>query len=109
MLKRPALSKLSPGQANYVRFRLSPDVTIAIGARAKRPGEKLIGDPTELKVVNHPRGDEMLEALQRDAFGYFLYENNPENGLVIDRSQQDAPASIAAVGFALAVYPICVE
>jgi glucose-6-phosphate 1-dehydrogenase len=64
MLKRPALSELCPGQANYVRFRLSPDVTIAIGALVKRPGEQLIGDPTELKVVNHPRGDEM-EAYER--------------------------------------------
>jgi len=69
MFKPPALSKLCPGQANYVRFRLSPDVTIAIGARVKRPGEELIGDPTELKVVNHPHGDEMAayERLLGDA------------------------------------------
>lgn len=69
MLKPPALSTLCPGQANYVRFRLSPDVTIAIGARVKRPGEDLIGDPTELKVVNRPHGDEMnaYERLLRDA------------------------------------------
>ena len=40
-------------------FRLSPEMTIAIGALVKRPGELLIGDPTELKVVHHPRGDEM--------------------------------------------------
>jgi len=69
MFKPPALSKLCPGQANYVRFRLSPDVTIAIGARVKRPGEELIGDPTELKVVHHPHGDEMAayERLLGDA------------------------------------------
>ncbi len=68
-LKPPALSNLCPGQANYVRFRLSPDVTIAIGARVKRPGEQLIGDPTELKVVTHPYGDEMgaYERLLSDA------------------------------------------
>jgi len=64
MLKRPALRELCPGQANYVRFRLSPDVTIAIGARVKRPGEQMIGDPTELQVVNRPRGDE-LDAYER--------------------------------------------
>ena len=64
MLKPPALRNMCPGQANYVRFRLSPDVTIANGARVKRPGEQLIGDPTELKVVNHPNGDEM-EAYER--------------------------------------------
>ena len=28
---------------NYVRFRLSPKVAIALGARAKRPGEEMIG------------------------------------------------------------------
>ncbi len=69
MSKPPALSKLCPGQANYVRFGLSPDVTIAIGARVKRPGEELIGDPTELKLVNHPHGDEMAayERLLGDA------------------------------------------
>jgi len=69
MLKAPALSQLCPGQANYVRFRLSPDVTIAIGARVKRPGEQLIGDQTELKVVDQPHGDAMsaYERLLGDA------------------------------------------
>jgi glucose-6-phosphate 1-dehydrogenase len=69
VLKPPAMCKLCMGQANYVRFRLSPDVTIAIGARVKRPGEELIGDPTELQVVNHPHGDEMsaYERLLGDA------------------------------------------
>ncbi len=69
VLKPPVLSKLCPGQGNYVRFRLSPDVMIAIGARVKRPGELLIGDPTELKVMNQPTGDEMAayERLLSDA------------------------------------------
>lgn len=69
MLKPPALGDLCPGQANYVRFRLSPDVTIAIGARVKRPGEELVGDLTELGVVDHPHGDEMsaYERLLGDA------------------------------------------
>lgn len=69
MFKPPALGELCPGQANYVRFRLSPDVTIAIGARVKRPGEELIGDPTELRLVHHPQGDEMdaYERLLGDA------------------------------------------
>ena len=53
-LKRPPLSTLSPGETNYVRFRLSPDVTIAIGARTKRPGDQMISDPIELKVVHQP-------------------------------------------------------
>ncbi len=64
-------------------------------------------------LANYPNqlasNEEMLDSLQRDAFGYFLCENNPANGLVIDKTQRDAPASIAAVGFALAVYPVGVE
>lgn len=69
MFKPPAISELCGGQANYVRFRLSPDVTIAIGARVKRPGDELIGDSTELKVVDRPHGDEMAayERLLGDA------------------------------------------
>ncbi len=63
-LRRPPLSKLCPGDTNYVRFRLSPDVTIAIGARVKRPGEQMDTEPTELKVVHHPDGEE-LDAYER--------------------------------------------
>ena len=58
-LKRPPLVKLAPGKGNYVRFRLSPDVTIAVGARVKRPGEEMVGEETELSIVHHPHGDEM--------------------------------------------------
>ena len=37
--------------ANYVRFTLSPQVSIAIGARAKRPGDGMFGEPVELSVM----------------------------------------------------------
>jgi glucose-6-phosphate 1-dehydrogenase len=46
--------------ADHFRFRLGPDVVIALGARAKRPGEAMRGEPTELKFVQQ-RGDEMDE------------------------------------------------
>lgn len=54
-------------------------------------------------------GEAMLDKLQQDAFGYFLHETNRANGLVADKAKPDAPASIAAVGFALAAYPVGVE
>ena len=50
-----------------------------------------------------------LETLQRDAFGYFLHETNPRNGLVLDKTAPDWPASIAATGLALSAYPVAVE
>ncbi len=42
----------APQMGNYMRFRFSPKVQIAIGARAKRPGEGMTGRPLELSVVD---------------------------------------------------------
>jgi len=49
---------------------------------------------------------QLMDALQREAFDYFVYEANPLNGLIADKTQPGWPASIAAVGFALSSYPI---
>ncbi|WP_447987577.1 glucose-6-phosphate dehydrogenase [Nitrospira sp. Nam74] len=66
-LKRPpqnVFGEVQHAQRNYVRFRLGPDrMAVAIGARAKVPGDKMIGNETELFVC-HQRGDEM-EAYER--------------------------------------------
>jgi glucose-6-phosphate 1-dehydrogenase len=43
-----------PSVGNYVRLCLAPQVTIALGARAKRPGEGMSGRPVELSVVDQP-------------------------------------------------------
>jgi len=50
-----------------------------------------------------------LEVLLRESFSYFAHETNPANGLVIDKTAPDWPASIAATGLALAAYPVGVE
>ena len=52
---------------------------------------------------------ELLESIQKDSFGYFLHETDPQNGLVLDKTAAAWPASIAAVGMALTAYPIGVE
>ena len=62
----------NPPNGNYVRFRLSPEVAIAIGARAKHPGEGMTGDPVELAVVEQggadaPAGMDAYERLIGDA------------------------------------------
>jgi Glucose-6-phosphate dehydrogenase, C-terminal domain len=68
-LKRPPITKYAPGQGNYVRLRLSPEVVIALGARVKTPGEAMISEPTELSVVHYRSDDEMgaYERLLSDA------------------------------------------
>ena len=57
----------------------------------------------------NPAGDAALEMIQRQSFAYFLHETNPDNGLVLDKTAADWPASIAATGLALAAYPVGVE
>jgi glucose-6-phosphate 1-dehydrogenase len=42
------------GSRNSVRFRLSPEIVIALRARAKAPGEALRGEQIELTVRHHP-------------------------------------------------------
>ncbi|HMF41073.1 MAG TPA: glucose-6-phosphate dehydrogenase [Polyangia bacterium] len=58
-LKRPPL-RHGPEDANYFRFRLSPDVIIALGARVKKAGAELVSEPTELRLVHHREAHEML-------------------------------------------------
>ena len=53
-----------------------------------------------------PIGPAEFERLQRETFEYFVKEANPRNGLIADKTQPGAPASIAAVGLALSLYPI---
>ena len=68
-LKRPPLRRLGPEETNHLRFRLSPDVIIALGARIKKSGENMISEPTELKVMHQTDGEEMdaYERLLGDA------------------------------------------
>ena len=70
-LKHPpqaVFDAITPSQANYFRFRLSPDVSISLGARAKLPGEAMAGERVEF-VVRQSFIDEMTpyERLLGDA------------------------------------------
>ena len=58
---------------------------------------------------NSPNDEELLNQIQRAAFGYFLQAMDPVTGLVADTSRTNSPCSIAVVGFALSVLPIGVE
>jgi glucose-6-phosphate 1-dehydrogenase len=48
---------LGPEQPNHVRFRLGPDVAIALGAQSKKPGPVMTGHDVELFVAEHQRDD----------------------------------------------------
>ena len=68
--KRPPVKSFVDGKldANTMRFRLTPDVFIALEATAKVAGEGMRGEPVEL-VARHQSGDEMspYERLLGDA------------------------------------------
>ena len=51
-------------EGNHVRFTLSPRMSIAIGARAKRPGDGMFGEPVELAVMENESTDR-LDAYDR--------------------------------------------
>ncbi len=63
-LKQPPLRRVRLGATNHFRFRLSPEVEIALGARVKRPGEENITEMTELSLMRRSEGDE-LEPYER--------------------------------------------
>jgi glucose-6-phosphate 1-dehydrogenase len=59
-LRRPPVDmfdEVAPSDANYLRFRLSPDMSISVGARAKKPGERMLGEHVEL-YASHQSGTE---------------------------------------------------
>src|SRR6202008_137163 len=46
-------------EPNYCRFRISPDITLAIGANAIAPGTETRSQITEMVGTQLPRADEM--------------------------------------------------
>ena len=44
---------------NYLRFRISPDVTIALGMTVMATGEETVAESTEMIASRHARADEM--------------------------------------------------
>jgi glucose-6-phosphate 1-dehydrogenase len=54
---------LGPDNPNYLRFRLSPETAIALGAHAKRPGPAMAGRDVELFVDQRDKDE--AEAYER--------------------------------------------
>jgi glucose-6-phosphate 1-dehydrogenase len=65
----PAGFSPTPPPPNYVRFRISPDVQIALGVMVKEPGEVMAGREIELLACHHHTKDTMdaYERLLGDA------------------------------------------
>lgn len=77
--QRPPLLHLALTAANYLRFRLGPDIGIGLGARIKAPGKQMQTIASELSAVAHPRADEM------DAYERLLTDAMAGEGLLFVR------------------------
>jgi glucose-6-phosphate 1-dehydrogenase len=60
----PAVYSPTAPPPNYLRFRISPDVEIALGVMVKMPGEEMAGTESELLAFHHP-GKEEMDAYER--------------------------------------------
>jgi glucose-6-phosphate 1-dehydrogenase len=66
-LQAPPLDEFGERQrlrSNYLRFRISPDIVIALGLLAKQPGEAMRGQEVELVLGSHS-GEELMAPYER--------------------------------------------
>lgn len=93
-LRRPPLSVfggVAPEGANYVRFRLSPEIVIALGTFVKSPGEGMSGEPVELEVIRQTPGaappyERLLgDAMNGDAALFARQDEVEASWRVVDR------------------------
>jgi glucose-6-phosphate 1-dehydrogenase len=62
--KPPAVIPESDLNRNHLRFRISPEMTIAVGTTVMGPSEVMKGETVEMVASRHPRPEEM-EAYER--------------------------------------------
>jgi len=90
----PAIVENVPLPRNHVRFRLSPDFAISLGASIKAPGETLAAEPVELDVAHARAGDldpyeELLgDAMRGDSFRFAREDYVEEAWRIVDPAIQ---------------------
>jgi glucose-6-phosphate 1-dehydrogenase len=88
--QQPVLDETDPPLTNYYRFRLGPEVVVALGTKVKKPGELLVGERIEL-IAHHQPPDAMApyerllgDALQGDAELFAREDAVEESWRVVD-------------------------
>jgi glucose-6-phosphate 1-dehydrogenase len=80
--------------ANYLRFRLSPDFVIALGATVRAPGERLGGEEVELELSRQevkelePYDELLGDALAGDSFRFARQDYVEEAWRIVDPAVQ---------------------
>jgi glucose-6-phosphate 1-dehydrogenase len=67
--KPPSMFPLANLQSNYLRFRISPEVSLGLGVMVKARGDEMVGEPMEMVGIRSSQPDEMdaYERVLRDA------------------------------------------
>jgi glucose-6-phosphate 1-dehydrogenase len=60
----PTVIRASRLKQNHLRFRISPDVDVAIGMTVMAPGEEMVGESAEMLAHHHPEATE-IDAYER--------------------------------------------
>jgi glucose-6-phosphate 1-dehydrogenase len=55
----PTVIRSSSLTKNHLRFRISPEVSIALGMTVMAPGQEMVGQAAEMLASRHPQADEM--------------------------------------------------
>jgi glucose-6-phosphate 1-dehydrogenase len=55
----PTVIRTSKLTKNYLRFRVNPDIDIALGMTVMAPGEAMVGEPAEMLAHHHPDTTEL--------------------------------------------------
>jgi glucose-6-phosphate 1-dehydrogenase len=76
--------------SNYLRFRLTPEFVIALGAVIRAPGDRLMVEPVELNLMHTQAGalepyEELLgDAMRGDAFRFAREDYVEEAWRIVD-------------------------
>ena len=54
---RETFGEIVPGHSSHVRIRISPDISISMGLRVKKPGERMSGQDMELTLLRQAAED----------------------------------------------------
>jgi glucose-6-phosphate 1-dehydrogenase len=94
----PAVYDTAAPPPNILRFRISPDITIGLGVMVKSAGERMAGNPVELRVCHHDDPNEMDayerllgEAMQGDATDFARQDYVEAAWRIVDPVLRDVP------------------
>jgi glucose-6-phosphate 1-dehydrogenase len=95
--KPPAVVGESALTRNHLRFRISPEMTIAVGATVLGDGEGITGENVEMVASRHPRPEEMEayervlgDAMEGDATNFAREDYVEEAWRIVDPVLNDA-------------------